>query len=178
MIIDINETKFINSGLNCNQWIYLSNSVIGECFPNTIHIGEIRDLESKGYIKILDDECSNIVVKTKAIDLFELKGDSSLETMFKTFWNTYPQRVGARILRSKDTTTREASEIKRKMLPYLKVEGNFDKIMKGLQNELNLRKKDNSLLYMQMISTYCNQRTWEKYYDLEEDKPVERVESI
>lgn len=171
MVIDINETKFLNSGLNYNQWIFLSNTIIGECFPNTIHIGEIRDLESKGYIKILDNECSKLVAKTKAIELFELSGNSSVDVMFKTFWETYPTRVGTRVLKSKDLNSKEAIEIKRKLTNYLKVPGNFDKLMKGLQNELNLKKKDNSLIYMQMVSTYVNQMTWEKYYDLEDTTP-------
>ena len=50
--------------------------------------------------------------------------------------------------------------------------------MKGLKNELILRKKDNSIQFMQMISTYVNQRTWEKYCDLEEEEPIQKVEGI
>ena len=178
MVIDINETKFLNSGLNYNQWIYLFNLIIRESYPNTIHIGEIRDLESKGYIKILNDECSEVIVKTKAINLFELKEDSSIDGMFKSFWETYPTRIGTRVLKSKDINSKEATEVKRKLNAYLKVPGNFDKLMKGLNNELILRKKDNSLMYMQMITTYVNQMTWEKYYDLEEQEPMEKIEGI
>lgn len=179
MIIEINEESFLNSGLNYNQWIYLYNLIIRESYPNTIHIGEIRNLESTGYIKILNDECSEVIVKTKAINLFELKEDSSFkDTMFKSFWETYPVRVGSRILRSKDINSKEAIEIKRKLNNYLKVPGNFDKLMKGLNNELILRKKDNSLMYMQMVVTYVNQMTWEKYYDLEEQEPMQKIEGI
>lgn len=178
MVIEINETKFLNSGLSYNQWIYISNIVIGECFPNTIHLGEVRDLESKGYVKILDDQCSEVIVKTKAINLFELKEDSSIDAMFKSFWENYPIRVGTRVLRSKDINSKESTEVKRKLGNYLKVPGNYDKLMKGLRNELILRKKDNSLVYMQMIITYVNQRTWEKYYDMEEEEPIQKVEGI
>jgi hypothetical protein len=178
MIIDINEEKFLNSGLNYNQWIYLYNFIIRESYPNIIHIGEIRDLQSKGYIKILNDECSEVIVKTKAINLFELKEDSSIDGMFKSFWETYPIRVGTRVLKSRDINSKEAIEVKRKLNNYLKVPGNFDKLMKGLNNELILRKKDNSLMYMQMVVTYVNQMTWEKYYDLEEQEPMQKIEGI
>lgn len=98
--------------------------------------------------------------------------------MFKSFWETYPIRVGTRILKSKDINSKEAIEVKRKLNNYLKVPGNFDKLMKGLNNELILRKKDNSLMYMQMVVTYVNQMTWEKYYDLEEQEPMQKIEGI
>jgi hypothetical protein len=143
-----------------------------------ISLGEIKDLEFKGYVKILDDQCSEVIVKTKAINLFELKEDNSIDAMFKSFWENYPIRVGTRILRSKDINSKESTEVKRKLGNYLKVPGNYDKLMKGLRNELILRKKDNSLVYMQMIITYVNQRTWEKYYDMEEEEPIQKVEGI
>ena len=67
---------------------------------------------------------------------------------------------------------------KKKLVPIIKSEELFNKLMKGLKNELILRKKDNSIQFMQMISTYVNQRTWEKYCDLEEEEPIQKVEGI
>jgi hypothetical protein len=31
---------------------------------------------------------------------------------------------------------------------------------------------------MQMVVTYVNQMTWEKYYDLEEQEPMQKIEGI
>lgn len=177
MVIEIDDIKFLNSKLTYNQWIYLQNITLGRIFPDTIHLGEVRDLESKGYVKVLDDNCSKVVAKDKSLQLF-LSENTTFDTMFKTFWETYPLRVGSRVLRSKDANTKEATEIKKKMFAIFKVKGNFDKVMSGLTKELELRKKDNSLMYMQLITTYVNQHTWEKYYGLEEEVPVEKTESI
>ena len=49
---------------------------------------------------------------------------------------------------------------------------------KGLLNEIALRKKGNSEQYFQDIKTWFNQKTWDKYFDLEISDTQERVERI
>jgi hypothetical protein len=41
--------------------------------------------------------------------------------------------------------------------------------VEALKNELEIRKQSNNLFFMQMLSTWVNQRTWEKYIDIKPD---------
>lgn len=51
-------------------------------------------------------------------------------------------------------------------------------MLKGLAIELGMRERGSSQQFQQDVKTWFNQRTWEKYCDLEVDEEVEKVDRI
>ena len=79
-----------------------------------------------------------------------------------------------RVLRARDAQAKANAKPREK---YRKVVGEdlvkHQFILKCLQNELELRKSTNTLGYMQMLSTWVNNYTWEKYEDISNSSPNE-----
>tara|TARA_Y100000817_G_C16618708_1_gene438570 strand:- start:206 stop:526 length:321 start_codon:yes stop_codon:yes gene_type:complete len=79
-----------------------------------------------------------------------------------------------RVLRARDANAKANSKSKER---YRRVVGEdllkHKAIVKCLGNELELRKSTNTLGYMQMLSTWVNNYTWEKYEDIETSSPNE-----
>jgi hypothetical protein len=145
-------------------------------YDNSIIDNSIYDLEKKGFIKNMNDEITsileleNIHLKQKAKDLF-----FNESSFFDTFWSIYPIKVGngnnLRILKSKDANTLQGIGCKKKLELITKHDPQIEaNILKGLNNELILRKKTNTMNFFQLIETYLHQRTWEKYVDLDEEE--------
>ena len=129
-------------------------------------------LQRKGLIK-LGEERKDDVVRQKFIDLIE----DNFDRMWSELLSHFPIKVYAkgnvRILRAADGNARNNQKAKK---AYHRVVGKnaakHKKIVQCLVNELNLRKSNNSLGYMQMLQTWVNQHTWEQY----EDADVGRTE--
>lgn len=127
---------------------------------------DLKYLEEKLFVKIVGDD-EDIFLRDKALKMFEPK-----KSGFEAFWTTYPIKVGVgtqqRVLRSKDMDTKQGKECK---IKYNKIitenPGVESKILLGLKKELAFRVRSNSLPFMQNVETYLNQRTYEKYYDLD-----------
>ncbi len=146
------------------------------CEESTILISDlIKGLELKGFIKdtkgivSVVGDLTLIYLKLKALDLFE-EDLSNPDRLFETFWNMYPLKVpdgrgSYRILRSKDSDTKQALELKKKYIQLIKVAGTHTKIIKGLTGYLsNMRNK---MQFIVGIEVFINQNLWEKYLDEE-----------
>lgn len=154
--------------LSPNQYFYLYSLYLTNPTKEFITSPEQLHLEQDGWIGYDDNiPGGNWILRNKGRNLFEVKSDS-LEQKFLRFWSYYPIKVGTRILKTKDDKSKEALDIKKKYISLIKKPGIHEKIIKGLENELNLRRKDNSMQYMQLVTTWINQATWEKYCDLED----------
>jgi hypothetical protein len=92
--------------------------------------------------------------------------------MWSELLSHFPLKVytkgNVRILRAKDADARNNQKAKK---AYHKVIGKnvakHNKIVNCLKNELEFRKSNNSLEYMQMLQTWVNQHTWEQYEDMD-----------
>ena len=127
--------------------------------PNT------KSLQEEGYVKLGEDVKGDIV-RQKFIDLIE----DSFDRMWSELLSHFPLKVytngNVRVLRSKDADARNNQKAKK---AYHKVIGKnvakHNKIVKCLINELEFRKSNNSLGFLQMLQTWVNNHTWEQYED-------------
>jgi len=114
----------------------------------------------------------------KGKDLFNPKISSDF-MFFISVYNQYPHKVSDRVLKAKSIDSGDGNHCLKKYNQYLKQDPLVgEKMLKGLLNEITLRKKGNSEQYFQDIKTWFNQRTWDKYFDLEISDTQERVERI
>lgn len=137
----------------------------------------LDDLESKGFIKQTED---GVVLRGKALALFGANND--LELSFLEFFNSFPIKVpsdngGSRPLRPKSSEAESAKDIRKKYLAIIKDRPELHKhILKVLDAELDMRRKSNSMKFMNGIVVWLNQRLFEKYEylldDLESNKEL------
>ncbi len=114
----------------------------------------------------------------KSIALFKPKIGTDYINFIKIY-DLYPHKVGDRVLKAKSINSGDGGHCLKKYNQYLKNDNLVaDKMYKGLLNEIALRKKGNSEQYFQDIKTWFNQKTWDKYFDLEISDTQERVERI
>jgi len=120
-----------------------------------------------------DDELTS-----KTTKLFNTDVSEDMIWFVKTYDN-YPHKVGDRVLKSKSINSAEGKYCMNKYKNYLKrKEVDGEKMFKGLLVEISLAKKGNKEEYYQNIKTWFNQRSWEKYQDLEIATNVERFDAI
>lgn len=128
---------------------------------------DIQGLESKGYLQF------NSVSDSIARKLIPQK------TPFDTIYDLYPHKAGTRVVKSIKHDTGDYEYCSKKFNYYFRKDPNVaNKMLKGLKVELQMREKGNSLEFLQNITTWFNQRTWERYCDLEIETEVEKYDSI
>jgi len=144
-----------------------------ECIKNNIPVDTMVStgyLQELGYLNL--DSTS---VSVKYLEFFNRKEYRTFEDVY----NLYPVKGGKRVLKAKAIATSDGDYCLKKFKIYQRTNINIaDNMYKGLMNEIFLRNKNNSQEYQQDIRTWFNQRTWEKYQDLEIEKPVERIKRI
>lgn len=96
----------------------------------------------------------------------------SYDEFFKDFWNLYPYKVPNRfgqfrVLRSKDTNSLSAKKVKQDIFKLLKKGEKRENIIIGLKNQISI---SGNCEYFQNIETWVNQRTYEKYIDIENNE--------
>jgi len=170
MIVEVNTNILKDLGITGDDFLYLyllhatSHELISELSlkPN------LEALQTKGLIK-LGEEPQDHVVRQAFLDSFQ----DSFDRMWSELLSHFPLKVynqgHMRVLRAKDAFAKNNEKALRK---YYKVVGTdkakHDHIVKCLQNELELRKSTNTLGYMQMLTTWMNNHTWEQYEDINE----------
>ena len=168
MRIEIDTDILKELGISADDFVYLcllhakAYDLIRELSikPNT------ELLQTEGYVK-LGEDVEGDVVRQKFLDCIE----GSFDRMWSDLLSHFPIKVYAkgnvRILRAKDSDARNNQKAKK---AYHKVIGKnvamHKKIVQCLINELEFRKSNNSLGYMQMLQTWINQHTWEQYEDV------------
>ena len=170
MLIEINTDILKKFGISADDFLYLyllhakSYELVLELSlrPNP------EDLQTKGLIK-LGEEPQDHVVRQAFLDSFQ----DSFDRMWSELLSHFPLKVynqgHMRVLRAKDAFAKNNDKALRK---YYKVVGTdkakHDHIVQCLKNELELRKSTNTLGYMQMLTTWMNNHTWEQYEDVDE----------
>jgi hypothetical protein len=99
--------------------------------------------------------------------------------LFVIIYDLYPHKIGNRVLKAKSIDSGDGKHCLTKYRIYQRQDVKIgDKMLKGLQNEILLRKKGNNEAYFQDIRTWFNQQTWDKYADLDIQETQERVERV
>ena len=84
-----------------------------------------------------------------------------------------------RVLRAKNAHAKANAKAKEKYKRILNGSKILhDRIVKCLENELELRKSTDTLGYMQMLPTWINNYTWEKYEDIDNEQSPEEQRRI
>jgi len=169
MFIEINIDYLSTIGLNPTEFCYLyalfeKNFSAGEKIA--ILKGKVQldpaQLEADGWIKIQGPTIQEVELREKSIKLFA----DSRKLNWMEFCNSFPFKTPrGRVLRTSDPLAK-SNEKAQKLYLLATKNGRADlhhDVMKGLNAELEARKKNNGLEYINNIETWLRNRNWEKY---------------
>jgi hypothetical protein len=174
------------------EWLYNHPAIDTEDFLiiYLIHLGEFREahklaekreseltlddrlglLESLGYVKILSDErdmipLKDVEVRQKFLDIIE---DNFNIKWFDELWEAYPYKVPNgrgtfRVLHAKDKNSRDYQVMLRKYRRICTSEEYHRNVISALRTQLQTQTP----MYMQGLEVWLNQRTFEKYVDMD-----------
>ena len=163
MIIEIDTERLTNLGLSPDEYIYLSLLKSGQLDSLKLNV-DLESLQTKGWVKIGEDD--DVTLRDK----FDSSTISDFDQMWHGLLSRYPLKVinqgQVRMLRAKDPDSKANAKSKAK---YKKIVGTdkekHNRIIECLNRELDFRRKGNGLGYMQMLDTWVNNHSWEKYTD-------------
>jgi hypothetical protein len=172
MIVEINTEYLISSQLTANQYVMLSLLYEGKrnCFEYYLLTydvqSELEELSTKGYILNYAEDTlvSNLIIsREKTAKLFGYD-----ESLFWEIFGTYPIKVsngngGTRALRPTTHKSALTKKMKKKYEKKVKTKAVHDHIMRCLQAEMWMRRKSNTLQFMQQLDVYLNQESWYNY---------------
>lgn len=172
MIVEISTETLKEFGISANDFLYLylvSNKYYEVIVELNLNV-ELEELQTKGLIKI-GESLESHIVRDKFVNHNRIPDDQ----MWAELLSYFPLKVTGnnrevRVLRSKDADSLNNAPAKKKYIAHIK--GNVAvhrQAVEALKNELEIRKQSNNLFFMQMLSTWVNQRTWEKYIDIKPD---------
>jgi len=169
IVIDTEELK--ENNLSANEYlllyIYLKNNIL-----NTTNEEEINSLEKKGFLN------EKLFPTNLAKQLFR-KPDDLWEEKFIEFWKLYPAQAGSRILKTVSSSSHQAENCRKRFRKSCYDDiSNADKLIVGLKKQLAKLKGTRDFDYFQLVETWLNQGTWEKYLNIEVNENIERTESI
>lgn len=156
-------------GLNINEYLTLlkfQHDAEGKTFPFIPDERFYQRLEIDGFIT---DKDGNYVLGVEGLKIFS--GEDLFEEFFELFPNSVDTGSGRRAISAKDPNSisgRATHDIWKRI-----TKGKVDlqrKIIAGLKRELENRKANNSLGFLQGIDTWLRQATWEKWEDVPEKK--------
>lgn len=164
MIIEIDTERLANLGLSSDEYVYLtmlSRNEIDSSFKLNV---DLELLQTNGWVKL--GEGDEVTLRDK----FDSSTISDFDQMWHGLLSRFPLKVinqgTVRMLRAKDPDSKANSKSKAK---YKKIVGTdkekHNRIIQCLNRELDLRRKGNGLGYMQMLETWINNHSWEKYTD-------------
>tara|TARA_R110002073_G_scaffold82643_7_gene197347 strand:- start:4690 stop:5247 length:558 start_codon:yes stop_codon:yes gene_type:complete len=173
MVVNVDTDTLQKFGISANDYLYLyllyteSHSVIKQLSidPDT------KVLQTKGLVK-LGEKLEDHTVRQEFLDLFQ----TSFDQMWAELLSHFPIKVngtnGLRVLRTGafDAKSNQKAKLKYKSLVG-KDRALHDRVVKGLKNELDFRKKSDSLGFMRALPAWINSYTWENYEDSAALKP-------
>lgn len=166
IIIDTDECSKL--GLTPLEYLYLQ--VLANGLSTELDFSTLLEL---GYLS------ENSEITNEGLDVVRPKVSDAMMLFVKTY-DTYPHKVGTRVLKAKSIDSADGKYCLSKFNHYLRRDPNVaERMYNGLIVEMKLRKKGNSENFFQDIRTWFNQMTWDKYADLPvETAEVERVKRI
>lgn len=142
-----------------------------------------HDLEGKPFPYIPDDRYfdslleRNLIVKNEAGYTLSSEGikvfnsEDLFEEFYKTFPHKVPTEVGFRPVSTQDVNSSSAKATRAIWDRITKGKPNLQRtIIDNLKRELEYKKSDGSLGYLQNIDTWLRQATWEKWNNIPDKK--------
>ena len=165
MIIEIDTEQLKSLGLSPNEFVYITllTRSAKDLIPDLNLSVDLEVLQTNGWIKI-GGEDDEIILRNKS-----LVKEDDFDRMWSGLLSRFPIKVvcnnSVRILRAGDSNAKSNQKAKERYRKY--VGGNSDKhdrVIKALETELDLRRRGNNIGWMQMLDTWVNNHSWEKYY--------------
>lgn len=172
MIVEVNTDYLLKSQLTANQYIMLH--LLFEGKRNTLEQfmlmndlqSEAEDLHKRGFILNWSDDViiDNLILsRDRCKELFDYQ-----DSFFWELFSTYPIKVpngdgGTRALRPTSLDAKQTKTLKKKYEKKVKKKDKHEHIMRCLNAEMWMRRKSNTLAYMQKLETYLNQESWYNY---------------
>ena len=175
MLIEVNIGSCIANGITASEYCFLQllwqrkvNTAIGYKEVDT-NI-DINRLIKLGYL-LYYNEKGFCIDQKKCNELFGL-----VDGHFWEFYSTFPLVGGVgsktRSLRSADPRSKNALDAKSKYSSCIKTKPAHKHVMACLRAEIQQRTQAGTLVYMQNILTWLNQRTWQlSEYLLKSEEP-------
>jgi hypothetical protein len=176
MIVEICTKSLKDFGITADEYLYLSLLLSGshDAIDDLELVVRLEVLQTKGLVK-LGEETKDHIVRAK----FSAPNTTPFDQMWSDLLSHFPLKVyvngGLRPLRAKDPDAATNQKARKQYKKY--INGSVAKhkeVIRCLKIELDHRKKGNNLGYMQMLSTWVNQQTWERYQDLTDPSDIER----
>jgi hypothetical protein len=176
MIVELCTKSLKDFGITADEYLYLSllHSGSHDVIDDLKLVVRLEVLQTKGLVK-LGEEVKDHVVRAK----FSAPNATPFDQMWSDLLSHFPLKVyangGVRPLRAKDPNAATNQRARKQYKKYINGSAvKHNEVIRCLGVELEQRKKANNLGYMQMLSTWVNQQTWEKYQDLTETSDNER----
>lgn len=173
MVVEISIKNLQEFGISANDYLYLyllCNKAYDILVSLDLEV-DLEALQTKGFVKV-GETVEDHIVREK----FLTKHFTPFEQLWSELLSHFPLKVqdargSIRVLRSKDPNAATNSQSKKKYKQYLKSNPNKHvEVISALQTELSIRKEGGTLHFMQMLNTWINQHTWEKYIGLDTDE--------
>jgi hypothetical protein len=180
MILSINTDILQKFGITADDflYLYLLHATSYDLIKKLNLQPDTESLQTKGLVKLGEDLEDHIVRQT-FLDLFQTDFDALWSDLLSHFPIRVYNKGSMRVLRARDAHAKANAKPKEK---YKKILNGskilHDRIVQSLKNELDVRKVSNTLGYMQMLTTWMNQYTWEKYEDIENEQSPEEQRRI
>lgn len=166
MVVELNLESLDEMGLTPNEFVFLTLIKQGAddeaALISKYHI-DLESLQTNGWIKVWE---GRTVIRDKFISNIE----DDFDRMWHDLLSRYPIKVfskdGVRVLRAGDPESKSNLKAKARYQKVVKTDiTKHSFIMKCLERELLTRRTSNSLGYMQLLDTWVNNHSWDKYAD-------------
>lgn len=173
MTVEISTEILKEFGISADDYLYLyllCNKAHDVLVELDLEV-DPKKLQTKGFLKV-GETVKDHIVREK----FLSKHLTPFDQMWSELLSHFPLKVqdtrgSVRVLRSRDPNAATNAQAKKKYKQYLKSDPNkHEEVIKALVTELNIRREGNNLHFMQMLSTWVNQHTWEKYIGIDADE--------
>ena len=126
------------------------------------------------YILSNNNKFTDTVISVKNVEkLFGIRGD---KINFWEFYNCYPIKVGARVLRASGATSQLALKHQKKYLNRVKTKDAHENAIKAVESFVAKQKQANKLMYLPNMETVMNNSMWEQWQVFVQANGVEEQE--
>lgn len=180
MLVEINTEILKKFGISADDflYLYLLHAKSYDCLEELSLNPDTESLQTKGLLK-LGEELQDHVVRQAFLDMFQVPFDQ----MWSELLSHFPLKVfnngNVRVLRARDANAKANSKAKKAYHRYVgEDKTRHDHVIKCLVTELAVRKKTDSIGWMQMLQTWVNNHTWEQYEDLNDESTASQSPRI